>query len=64
MLRFLLFITLVYFVFKILQRFIGAGNQQKNKPNIKEKKKPENISPPYDPKSVEDINYTEVKKKK
>lgn len=61
--RILIFVTLVYFLYRILNRFRNTGSRPPKQPRIKRTTSVPQTPPPYDPDDVEDIDYTDVKKK-
>lgn len=61
LLRIVLIVILIYFVYKLLKNFI-LKSLPKEHPSVKGS--PQNhIPPPYDPNQVEDIDYKDVKRK-
>lgn len=61
LLRIVLIVILIYFVYKLLKNFI-LRSLPKERPSVKGRSK-DHIPPPYDPNQVEDIDYKDVKRK-
>ena len=55
--RVILFVTLFYFVYKLVKNMLSPGHGKKT---FNRGTAPKNVPPPYDPNQVEDVDYEET----